>query len=146
MIPWSSPTGRAHRRCRGKRARSIECGPTKAQWEFSLANGNGEFIECFTAKGPFDETDCQLVPCCRKVRSFRFDKRRNPTCLPLVRGHLIERGTLTAELAKQLEQFVAERKNMLICGATASRKTTLANILMQSIPDHERIVLIEDIA
>jgi pilus assembly protein CpaF len=59
---------------------------------------------------------------------------------------LIERGTLTAELAKQLQQFVIDRKNVLICGGTGSGKTTLANILMESIPDHERIVLIEDTA
>jgi len=59
---------------------------------------------------------------------------------------LIERGTLTAQLAKELDQFVVERKNILICGGTASGKTTLANILMESIPDDERIVLIEDTA
>jgi pilus assembly protein CpaF len=59
---------------------------------------------------------------------------------------LIERGTVTAELAGQLEQFVVQRKNVLICGGTATGKTTLANILMESIPEHERIVLIEDTA
>src|SRR5260370_17091834 len=59
---------------------------------------------------------------------------------------LIERGTVTAELARQFEQFVVQRKNVLICGGTASGKTTLANILMESIPEHERIVLIEDTA
>ncbi|MGB8323378.1 MAG: ATPase, T2SS/T4P/T4SS family, partial [Candidatus Acidiferrum sp.] len=57
---------------------------------------------------------------------------------------LIERGTVTAELAGQLEQFVVQRKNILICGGTASGKTTLANVLTECIPDHERIVLIED--
>src|SRR5215470_12433858 len=51
---------------------------------------------------------------------------------------LIEKGTLTAELARKLQQFVIERKNILICGGTASGKTTLANILMQAIPSHER--------
>ncbi|MGC2333561.1 MAG: CpaF/VirB11 family protein [Candidatus Acidiferrales bacterium] len=35
---------------------------------------------------------------------------------------------------------------MLICGATSSGKTTLANILTDVIPNHERIVLIEDTA
>jgi len=59
---------------------------------------------------------------------------------------LIERGTLTSELAKQLQQFVIDRKNLLICGGTGSGKTTLANVLLESIPDHERIVLIEDTA
>jgi len=59
---------------------------------------------------------------------------------------LIEVGTLTAELAAQLEDYVAQRKNILICGGTSSGKTTLANILTEFIPDHERIVLIEDTA
>lgn len=59
---------------------------------------------------------------------------------------LIELGTVTAELAAQLEEYVVQRKNILICGGTGSGKTTLANILTESIPNHERIVLIEDTA
>lgn len=59
---------------------------------------------------------------------------------------LIEAGTVTNELAKQLEQYVAQRKNILICGGTSSGKTTLANVLAEFIPNHERIVLIEDTA
>jgi len=59
---------------------------------------------------------------------------------------LIEVGTVTAELAKQLEEYVTQRKNILICGGTSSGKTTLANVLTEFIPNHERIVLIEDTA
>ncbi len=59
---------------------------------------------------------------------------------------LIEVGTLTLELAAQLADYVAQRKNILICGGTSSGKTTLANVLTEFIPDHERIVLIEDTA
>src|SRR5882762_8052869 len=59
---------------------------------------------------------------------------------------LIELGTVTAELAAQLEEYMVQRKNILICGGTGSGKTTLANILTESIPNHERIVLIEDTA
>ncbi|MGC1417734.1 MAG: ATPase, T2SS/T4P/T4SS family [Candidatus Acidiferrum sp.] len=59
---------------------------------------------------------------------------------------LIEKETLTPELAVQLENYVTERKNILICGGTSSGKTTLANVLTEFIPDHERIVLIEDTA
>jgi pilus assembly protein CpaF len=71
----------------------------------------------------------------RKFNSHRFKMR-----------DLVQRGTLTGELARQLEEYVAGRKNILICGGTGSGKTTLANILTEFIPDHERIVLIEDTA
>ncbi len=71
----------------------------------------------------------------RKFNSHRFKMK-----------DLIEVGTITAALARQLEEYVAHRNNILICGGTGSGKTTLANILTESIPDHERIVLIEDTA
>jgi pilus assembly protein CpaF len=59
---------------------------------------------------------------------------------------LIEAGTLTAELAAQLQEYVLQRKNILICGGTGTGKTTLLNLLTDCIPNHERIVLIEDTA
>jgi pilus assembly protein CpaF len=59
---------------------------------------------------------------------------------------LIDVGTLTIELAAQLEDYVTQRKNILICGGTSSGKTTLANVLTEFIPNHDRIVLIEDTA
>ena len=59
---------------------------------------------------------------------------------------LIDLGTLTPELAAQLADYVAQRKNILVCGGTSSGKTTLANVLTEFIPNHERIVLIEDTA
>ncbi len=71
----------------------------------------------------------------RKFNSHRFKMK-----------DLIEAGTLPTALAAQLEEYVAQRKNILICGGTSSGKTTLANILTEFIPDHERIVLIEDTA
>jgi pilus assembly protein CpaF len=71
----------------------------------------------------------------RKFNSHRFRMK-----------DLVEVGTLTAELAAQLEDYVAQRKNILICGGTSSGKTTLVNVLTEFIPNHERIVLIEDTA
>jgi pilus assembly protein CpaF len=71
----------------------------------------------------------------RKFNSHRFKMK-----------DLIQVGTLNIGLAAQLEEYVAQRKNILICGGTSSGKTTLANLLMEFIPDHERIVLIEDTA
>jgi pilus assembly protein CpaF len=57
---------------------------------------------------------------------------------------LINRGTLTRELADYLAQQIEGGKTILISGGTGTGKTTLLNILAQSIPSRERIVIIED--
>jgi pilus assembly protein CpaF len=59
---------------------------------------------------------------------------------------LIENGTLIADAAEFLCEKVHNRQNILISGGTGSGKTTLLNILADSIPDDERILLIEDTA
>src|SRR5579864_4882539 len=63
-----------------------------------------------------------------------------------VMADLIENGTLSQETAVLLREKVGNRKNILISGGTGSGKTTLLNILADSIPDDERILLIEDTA
>src|SRR5580704_9472059 len=57
---------------------------------------------------------------------------------------LIARGTLTRPLADFLEAQIRSGKTLLISGGTGSGKTTLLQILAQAIPEHERIVVIED--
>lgn len=59
---------------------------------------------------------------------------------------LIRFGTLTAGMAEFLKACVVGRLNMLVSGGTGSGKTTLLNVLSGFIPDHERIVTIEDSA
>jgi pilus assembly protein CpaF len=70
----------------------------------------------------------------------KFNSRR------LKMENLVEAGTLTTDLAERLKDYIVNRKNILICGGTSSGKTTLANVLTEFIPNHERIVLIEDTA
>lgn len=53
---------------------------------------------------------------------------------------------LTAEMVMFLEAAVKGRLNIIISGGTGSGKTTLLNSLSRFIPDHERIVTIEDAA
>jgi len=57
---------------------------------------------------------------------------------------LISRGTLTRPLAEFLAEQIRSGKTLLISGGTGTGKTTLLNILGQAIPEHERIVIIED--
>jgi pilus assembly protein CpaF len=57
---------------------------------------------------------------------------------------LVARGTLKQPLAEFLADQIRSRKTLLISGGTGSGKTTLLRILADSIPEDERIVVIED--
>jgi pilus assembly protein CpaF len=59
---------------------------------------------------------------------------------------LIERGSISAQMASFLSRAVRLRVNLVIAGGTGSGKTTLLNVLSAVIPAHERIVTIEDAA
>ncbi|MGB9672950.1 MAG: CpaF family protein [Anaerolineales bacterium] len=59
---------------------------------------------------------------------------------------LIEFGSITPIVAEFLEACVVSRLNIIISGGTGSGKTTLLNVLSGYIPEHERIVTIEDSA
>jgi len=64
-------------------------------------------------------------------------------------GHDIGGGTMAgAYEANDSRAFLAAavrgRKNILICGATGSGKTTLARALIEEIPSDERLITIED--
>ena len=57
---------------------------------------------------------------------------------------LTARGTLTRPIADLLAVQIRNRKTLLISGGTGTGKTTLLRILANSIPEHERILVIED--
>ena len=59
---------------------------------------------------------------------------------------LLEFGTLTPALGEILTAAVRARLNILISGGTGGGKTTLLNVLSNSIPEGERIITIEDSA
>ena len=59
---------------------------------------------------------------------------------------LIERKALTQAQAETLTDHVKRGDNLLISGGTGSGKTTLTNVLSSSIPDGERILILEDVA
>lgn len=70
--------------------------------------------------------------------------RRFPT--PFRMGELVDRGTLDLTTASLLGACVRARLNIVVSGGTGSGKTTFLNALSGLIPDHERIVTIEDAA
>jgi type IV secretion system protein VirB11 len=45
-----------------------------------------------------------------------------------------------------LRRAVKDRRNILISGGTSSGKTTFLNALLREVPEHERLILIEDAA
>jgi pilus assembly protein CpaF len=59
---------------------------------------------------------------------------------------LIRSGTLNRALANRLEDYLLQRRNLLISGGTGSGKTSLLTALGKFIPADERILLIEDTA
>jgi pilus assembly protein CpaF len=60
--------------------------------------------------------------------------------------HLVELGSWTPETREYLEVCVLAEKNILVAGGTSSGKTCLLNVLSGFIPNHQRIVVIEDSA
>jgi len=75
---------------------------------------------------------------CMSIRRFSVEM--------LSMQHLIEIGSVPEAIAPVLEAIVKSRLNVLISGGTGSGKTTLLNILSGFIPEHERVITIEDSA
>lgn len=57
---------------------------------------------------------------------------------------LIQGGTMSAQIARFLQDIVAARRAFLIIGGTGSGKTTLLAALLAEVPERERIICIED--
>ncbi|GJL49697.1 MAG: type II/IV secretion system protein [Nitrospirales bacterium] len=72
------------------------------------------------------------------IRKFSKDK--------LQIEDLVEKRSLTPEIAILLKGIVEARLNILIAGGTGCGKTTILNILSSFIPSDERIITIEDSA
>lgn len=59
---------------------------------------------------------------------------------------LIRAGSLTTNMAVFLKACVEGRLNIIVAGGTSSGKTTTLNVLTSFIPNHERVITIEDAA
>lgn len=70
---------------------------------------------------------------------------RKPAIRAVSLAAYVAQGVMTQPQADLLATAIAERRNILVAGATASGKTTLANALLAELADRgERIVIIED--
>src|SRR5262249_388217 len=64
----------------------------------------------------------------------------------LTNEELLKNQTLTPSIMNFLAACVEARLNMVISGGTGSGKTTFLNCLSRFIPEHERVITIEDTA
>jgi pilus assembly protein CpaF len=82
-----------------------------------------------------------MPPLCRAgtvvaIRKFRKEK--------LSIKQLIQFGSLSEDGARLLSLVVKLGKNLIVSGATSSGKTSVLNVLSSLIPEHERILVLED--
>ena len=56
---------------------------------------------------------------------------------------LVASGSLPGQVRDAVVQLIGERKNGIVAGGTASGKTTLMKALLDHIPQHERLIVIE---
>jgi pilus assembly protein CpaF len=71
---------------------------------------------------------------------------RKFTSRKLKMDDLISQNFITEKQATTLQDAVQRGDNILVSGGTGTGKTTLVNILANSIPDEDRILIIEDTA
>lgn len=76
------------------------------------------------------------VGCCISIRKFQKSTFNLDS--------LVQRGSMSEQAAEFLKLCVVLHKNMVIAGGTGTGKTSMLNALSASIPEHERIVVIED--
>ena len=79
---------------------------------------------------------CSLIGPVMTIRKFSRD-------LTTI-DELIVRKTLNKQMAAFLIAAIKAKLNIVFCGSTGSGKTTLLNVLSSHIPEHERIITIED--
>jgi pilus assembly protein CpaF len=70
------------------------------------------------------------------IRKFRKEK--------LTIDQLVSYGSLTKEGARLLDVIVKIGRNLIVSGATSSGKTSVLNVLSALIPEHDRILVLED--
>jgi len=89
-----------------------------------------------------------------RVHVVLYPLCRNGTCVTIRKfakitmdaDFLLKSGTWTREAMDYLHTVVKSEKNLLVAGGTSSGKTSLLNVLSSFIPEHSRIVTIEDSA
>jgi pilus assembly protein CpaF len=85
-----------------------------------------------------------IIPPLAMVGSVLTVRRFPETAMTV--ADLVGRESISTDLAVFLEAAVRGKLNILVSGGTSTGKTTLLNVLSSFIPEHERIITIEDAA
>lgn len=98
---------------------------------------------------PATRGDVALAIRKHRLQDMTLESYFEQSALPSVRSAADDGPILAALLQKQdylgfFRAAVAARKTILISGGTSSGKTTLLNALLKEIPQHERVIAIED--
>lgn len=98
---------------------------------------------------PATRGDVALAIRKHRLQDMTLESYFEQSVLPSVRNVADDGPMLAALLQKQdylgfFRAAVAARKTILISGGTSSGKTTLLNALLKEIPQHERVISIED--
>jgi len=98
---------------------------------------------------PATRGDVALAIRKHRLQDMTLESYFEQSALPSVRNAADDSFALAALLQDQdylgfFRAAVAARKTILISGGTSSGKTTLLNALLKEIPQHERIISIED--
>ena len=71
---------------------------------------------------------------------------RIPSPAPLTLGDLTRLGALTTDGVDWLRALIRSRESFLVSGGTGTGKTTVLGALLGTLPDDERVVILEDSA
>jgi type IV secretion system protein VirB11 len=98
---------------------------------------------------PATRGDVALAIRKHRLQDMTLESYFEQSALPSVRNVTDDSSQLAALLQDQdylgfFRAAVAARKTILISGGTSSGKTTLLNALLKEIPQHERVISIED--
>lgn len=116
----------------------------RRQVDVQSGDGIGSLIVSAILPLPEDKLriEAQLAPIAIGGPYLSIRRLRTKT-IPL--AEYVRAGSLDAAAAAYLEQCIAHRRTMLLIGGTSSGKTTLLNSLIQLVPDHERLGIIETV-